>query len=76
MRALTQDEYALLGSTILGSDDRTVDGARRVQIADALTLRGCYRRTIEADGTHYRITDLGRLALRVSRPEMAFQGLP
>ena len=60
-------------------DANTVDGAKLDAIAERLAERGCYVRRYYTedfgdgpeDVTAYRITPLGRLALRVSRPEMA-----
>ena len=78
MRALTKDEHAMLRGDFRGItfDDDESEGARLSEVSEALILRGCLVRFDSGDGCWgHNITDLGRLALRVSRPEMA-TGLP
>ncbi len=75
MRALDQEEYDHLRGTMRGvtiaADDP--DRERHMAIDERLRLRGCAVRHDYPDGSFgYSKTPLGRLALRVSRPEMAF----
>lgn len=70
MRALTREEFAVLVEK--GDwDIRTEYGARIYSVCLSLTKRGCYVLTYEMGMACFSITHLGRLALRVSRPEVA-----
>lgn len=79
VRALSPDEYAhLRGDHRPGCGDgmmaSTIEGARLFVLSEALRVRGCVIRVDYPDGSYgYNRTALGVLALRVSRPEMAFQ---
>lgn len=81
MKALTRDEYEVLAIIATGAGCATTRWPPNLRaVDDGLVKRGCLR--LEAFPTErepsrvaYAITPLGRLALRVSRPEMA-TGLP
>lgn len=72
MRALTQEEYGILsGKRVIEYD--SPDRAHLLAISERLRIRGCMVRSYYANGAiAYNKTPLGELALRVSRPEMAF----
>ena len=75
VRALTHVEYAMLRGDHVGIDFDAdeAEGARLDGVCQALILRGCIIRYSTGDNFWgHSITPLGRLALRVSRPEMAF----
>jgi hypothetical protein len=74
MRALSRDEQAFLQGEHIGLlfSDAEAEGIRLMAIADSLVERGCLIRYRCAPGElGHSLTPLGRLALRVSRPEMA-----
>lgn len=76
MRALTQEEYEALRA-----HDQPAfiieDGGRFDQTCARLVERGLYVKSTylvnDEEWTEWTITPLGLLALRVSRPEMAYQ---
>jgi len=76
MRALTQDEYAVLNHAPTGIEYQPGDSV--LVVAERLIKRGCmaavaYPSAADPGRVGYVVTDLGRLALRVSRPEMAYK---
>ena len=76
MRALSVDEYAVLSHKRTGATYR--DGDPVLTVADRLIKRGCMVAVacptdVNPGRIGYCVTPLGRLALRVSRPEMAYQ---
>ena len=79
MRALSKIEHEVLRGDYKGRVIRSDSAADAplYRAFDSLLARGCVRRgpySEDGAGTHV-VTDLGRLALRVARPEMGM-GLP
>lgn len=69
--ALSADEYYALRGGFVGAtmDVRTPAGAHADRICSSLAMRHCFERFEMGPGMWgYRPTELGRLALRVSRP--------
>ena len=75
MKALSPDEYDMLRQPF-NTRIHGADFAKAVATCDRLVKRGCYTlNVVKVDGAtcySYTKTPLGHLALRVSRPEMAF----
>lgn len=69
MRALTQEEYSILGQPLQTYEDDAPDRASVEDVCETLVRRGCLSKRIMRDGVLYGRTELGSLALRVSRPE-------
>jgi hypothetical protein len=79
VRALSDAQFAMLRGDHIGIDYDSAEGegVSLDEVAHQLIARGCLVRYQCAPGFWgHAITELGRLALRVSRPEMAFRVTP